>query len=227
MTRNWENEFSQWSRPPSRTENERCENAVKAVRNAISKSDKLKNRGLKVFTHGSYRNRVNVRQDSDIDVGVLCNESLFRFLPAGTTDETFGLVPATYHYGQFKGELEEALTEHFGYGAVHRGNKAIDVRENSYHVEADVAPFFEYRHYWEAEVTYAEWPYVLITADRSTTTPSIYSIAAQRSRSTLRTGPLKTKKPIVPTKASCGFSRNYATKWTRPPFLRRSRSLGF
>lgn len=150
MTRNWENEFSRWSRPPSRTEDERCENAVKAVRDAISKSDKLKNRGLKVFTHGSYRNRVNVRQDSDIDVGVLCNESLFRFLPAGTTDETFGLVPATYHYGQFKGELEEALTEHFGYGAVHRGNKAIDVRENSYHVEADVAPFFEYRHYWES-----------------------------------------------------------------------------
>lgn len=150
MTRNWENEFNQWARPPSKTEDERCENAVKAVRNAISKSDKLKDRSLKVFTHGSYRNRVNVRQDSDIDVGVLCNESLFRFLPAGTNDETFGLVPATYHYDQFKDELEEALAEHFGYGVVHRGNKAIDVRENSYHVEADVAPFFEYRHYWES-----------------------------------------------------------------------------
>lgn len=149
MTRNWENEFSQWARPPSRTENERCENAVKAVRNAIAKSDKLKDRSLKVFPHGSYHNRVNVRQDSDVDIGVLCDESFFRLLPEGTTAATFGITPATYHYGQFKDELEEALVVHFGGGTVHRGNKAIDVRENSYHVEADVAPFFEYRHYYK------------------------------------------------------------------------------
>ena len=149
MTRNWENEFSQWSRPPSRTEDERCENAVKAVRDAIAKSDKLNNRDLKVFTHGSYRNSVNVRQDSDIDVGVLCNDSFFYFLPEGTTEETFGLDPASYKYTQFKDELVEALVVHFEGGAVRRGNKAIDVRENSYHVEADVAPFFGYRHYYK------------------------------------------------------------------------------
>ena len=32
---------------------------------------------------------------------------------------------------------------------MYRGNKAFDVRENTYHVEADVAPFFEYRRYWD------------------------------------------------------------------------------
>ena len=148
MNRNWENEFSQWARPPGKTEDQRCENAIKAIRNAIAKSDKLKDRRLKVFTQGSYRNRVNVRQDSDVDVGVLCDESLFHFLPEGTTDKTFGIPPATYHYDQFKNELEEALVVHFGWGTVRRGNKAIDVRENSYHVEADVAPFFGYRHYY-------------------------------------------------------------------------------
>ncbi len=148
--RNWENEFSQWARPPGKTEDERCENAIKAIRNAIAKSDKLKNRSLMVFPHGSYRNRVNVRQDSDVDVGVLCYESFFYHLPEGTTNETFGFsVPAEYGYTQFKNELVEALAEHFGSGAVRRGNKAIDVRENTYHVEADVAPFFEYRHYSE------------------------------------------------------------------------------
>ena len=148
MTRNWENDFSQWARPPAKTEDERCENAIKAVRNAIAKSDKLKNRKLTVFPHGSYRNRVNVRQDSDVDVGVLCNESFFYHLPEGTTNETFGFsVPAIYGYSQYKEELAEALSEHFGYVAVQRGNKAIDVNENTYRVEADVAPFFEYRHY--------------------------------------------------------------------------------
>ena len=147
--RNWENEFSQWARPPGKTENERCENAIKAVREAIAKSDKLKDRNLTVFPHGSYHNRVNVRQDSDVDVGVLYDESFFHHLPKGTTDATFGLTPAIYHYAQFKNELEEALTEHFGYGTVRRGNKAIDVRENEYQVEADVVPFFEYRHYYK------------------------------------------------------------------------------
>ena len=44
MIRNWENEFSQWARPPGKTEDERCENAIKTIRNAINKSDKLKNR---------------------------------------------------------------------------------------------------------------------------------------------------------------------------------------
>ncbi len=43
----------------------------------------------------------------------------------------------------------EALVEYFGSGAIRRGNKAIDVRENTYHVEADVAPLFVYRHYLE------------------------------------------------------------------------------
>ncbi len=147
MNRNWENEFSQWARPPDKTEDQRCENAIKAIRNAIAKSDKLKDRNLKVFTQGSYRNRVNVRQDSDVDVGVLYNEAFFYTLPEGTTKETLGIAPADYKYTQFKNELEEALIMYFGHEAVRRGNKAIDVRENSYHVEADVAPFFEYRHY--------------------------------------------------------------------------------
>ncbi len=147
--RNWENEFSQWARPPGKTEDERCENAIKAIRNAIAKSDKLKNRSLTVFPHGSYRNRVNVRQDSDVDVGVLCDETFYYHLPYGTTKATFGITPATYDYAQFKEELVEALADHFGSGAVRRGNKAIDVRENTYHVEADVAPLFEYRHYSE------------------------------------------------------------------------------
>jgi hypothetical protein len=37
------------------------------------------------------------------------------------------------------------LRSYFGANAVARGNKAFDVRETSYHVEADVSPFFEHR----------------------------------------------------------------------------------
>ena len=81
--------------------------------------------------------------------GFFATGSFFAFYPKGTTRETFGNSPAKYGYAQFKNELEEALIAHFGSDAIHRGNKAIDIRENSYHVEADVAPFFEYRHYYK------------------------------------------------------------------------------
>lgn len=67
-------------------------------------------------------------------------------LPEGYTREQFGLnTPASYHYAQFKDDVEEALVSYFGRVDVRRGNKAFDVRANTYRVDADVAPFFEYR----------------------------------------------------------------------------------
>ena len=150
MARDWETTFGQWAKPPGKTEQQRCDNAVKAIRNAVSKSEDLWNRNIRVFVQGSYRNNVNVRRDSDVDVGVLCFDSFYPTYPEGLTAKSFEHSDATYHYGTFKQELFTALVSHFGADAVHRGNKAIDVRENSYHVEADVAPFFEHRRYVDA-----------------------------------------------------------------------------
>jgi len=59
----------------------------------------------------------------------------------------FGIDPATYQYDQFKEEVGRALIAYFGRNSVRRGNKAFDITENSYHVEADVAPFFEHHRY--------------------------------------------------------------------------------
>ncbi len=59
----------------------------------------------------------------------------------------FRIVPATYGFNQFKDELEVALVAHFGRSAVARGNKAFDIKANTYRVEADVVPFFEFREY--------------------------------------------------------------------------------
>ena len=127
----WEEVFSEWAKAPGKTEKARCDNAVSAVRNAVNNSPKLKHRGVKVFPQGSYRNRVNVRQDSDVDVGVLCYDSYFYRYPPGVTDAHVGNTdpPASYTYRQFKDDLEEALVAHFGRSAVKRGNKALDVHE--------------------------------------------------------------------------------------------------
>ncbi len=157
-----EKQFSRWAKPPSRTERERCENAIRAVRNAIAGSDALRKRQLKVFLQGSYRNRVNVRQDSDVDVGILCYDTFIPSYPPGTDHATFGVSPATYHYHQYKHDIHMALAAHFGSNAVRRGNKAFDIQQNSYRVEADVAPFFEHRHYWMNQSAWGYWGGVVL-----------------------------------------------------------------
>lgn len=143
MARDWESIFRSWASPPGKTEQDRCENAEKAIKNAIAASSQLNKRNIKVFTQGSYRNNTNVRQDSDVDIGILCTDTFFH----GQLPEGLKFSDATYHYSQFKNEVEEALVNHFGRSAVKRGNKAFDIKENSYHVDADVAPFFEHRRY--------------------------------------------------------------------------------
>jgi predicted nucleotidyltransferase len=147
MARDWEAQFREWAKPPGKTEQERCDNAVSAIRNAIKASDKLNRRDITFFVQGSYRNNTNVRKDSDVDVGILCKDVFYTDLPEGLTDADLGFSDAAYKYAQFKNEVEEALASYFGRAAVKRGNKAIDVHETTYHVEADVAPFFEHRRY--------------------------------------------------------------------------------
>lgn len=155
MARDWEQQFRVWAKPPGKTEQERCDNAASAIRNAIKASDKLSARSVSVFAHGSYRNNTNVRKESDVDIGIVCTNSFFHDLPEGTTPETFGIIPATYNYEQYKNEVEKALVDYFGRSAVKRGNKAFDVHETSYHVAADVAAFFEHRRY-HTDGTYLE-----------------------------------------------------------------------
>jgi len=143
----WEDKFRSWAQSPSQSETKRAENAERMVRDAINASQKLQARQIKVIRQGSYRNRTNVRSESDVDIGVVCYDTFFGDYPPGTTRESFGNMPATYLYAQFKAEVGEALSAHFGQAAVKRGNKAFDVKENTYHLEADVAPFFEHRRY--------------------------------------------------------------------------------
>ena len=151
MTRDWEGIFSTWAQSPAKTEEQRSENAIRGIRNAISHSSKLKQRSLKVFTQGSYRNHVNVRHDSDVDVGVMLYQYFLSQVPEGKTKADYGIEDVGYSFKQFKDELEEALVDYFGRAAVRRGNKAFNILENSYHVEADVVPLFEFRQYWNRD----------------------------------------------------------------------------
>ena len=149
MGRDWETVFSSWAQGPSQTEQQKAENAERQIRQAIGASPKLNARDIKVFTQGSYRNRVNVRRDSDVDIGVLCYDTYFPEYPDDNVKALLESrkIPATYDYATFKNEIEEALVERFGRASVTRGKKSFDIKANTYRVEADVAAFFEHRRY--------------------------------------------------------------------------------
>jgi predicted nucleotidyltransferase len=149
MSRDWETTFGFWGRSPSQTQQDKAENAVRAVREAISASNALKSRSIDVFVQGSYANRTNVRQDSDVDICVCYTDAWFSdySLSEGLTQADLGHVDGTYLYDNFKDDVGAALVAYFGKGSVSRGKKAFDVHANSYRIDADVVPAFEHRRY--------------------------------------------------------------------------------
>src|SRR5699024_1140537 len=125
------------------------EHAEKQIKEAIRDSEKLRSKDIIVFTQGSYRNRVNVKKDSDVDVGVLCYDTFFPDYPDDNVKSKLekSFSSSNYTYKLFKNDVENALITRFGRESVKRSNKAFDIKSNSYRVEADVASFFEHRRY--------------------------------------------------------------------------------
>lgn len=143
----WEDQFATWAQAPSQTESDKIAHAVTAIGSALDADDKLRPL-TKVFVQGSYRNRVNVRQDSDVDVGVLYTGStILCAYPPGMGGADFGLADATYGYVEFKNDLDAALTRYFGANKVTRGPKAFDIHENTYRIDADAVPLMVHRRY--------------------------------------------------------------------------------
>jgi hypothetical protein len=63
------------------------------------------------------------------------------------TASEFGNSCGGYNYSEFKNEVEKSLVAYFGKDSLTRGNKAFDLHENTYRIDADVVPTFEHRRY--------------------------------------------------------------------------------
>ena len=157
--RQWEDIFSSWANPPSDAEKQRCANAVTAVQKAIDASSKLSLHDIYVTPQGSFLNGTNVRLDSDVDLAVRCRSVYLTAYPTGVSDTSAGLVDAGYSYSEYKNDVQSALEAHFGRFNVHRGNKAFDINENTYRVDADAVACMLYREYyynWEGRLCFHE-----------------------------------------------------------------------
>ena len=167
----WETRFRAWAGGPGDTELERCENAERMIRKAIAASEALKDLDIEVFAQGSYKNVTNIPQESDVDVSACLCGPFFYEIPDGTKMSDFKIVPTEYSYDTYRQDVIDAISTYFGEDNVTPGNKAIRIHSNSYRVNADVVPSWEYREYYDvANPTWRRTGVKFISKDGKTIT---------------------------------------------------------
>ena len=142
-----EEQLSRWAKAPSETDESKCQNAVSKITEVIK--NKFGN-DVSIFLQGSYRNRTNVKQDSDVDIVVLHEGYYFSDVGGlSEPDKTAywkDFVGSDYTFSQFKSDIHNLLVNTFG-TAVTRKNKCIRVDGNNYRVNADVVPCFVHKRF--------------------------------------------------------------------------------
>jgi hypothetical protein len=143
-----EDTLSNWTRPPSDTEESKLSNSERIIKETINEDATLSGKSIEVFGQGSYANDTNIRLNSDIDINVRYTGGFYFDLPPNTSKEDFGINSlTTYSLEQFKNEVQSALINKFNRESVVRRNKCITVLGNSYRIETDVVPTWNYRRY--------------------------------------------------------------------------------
>lgn len=143
-----EDQLTTWAKPPSETEEDKCRNAVDRITSAIR--GKFGDR-VSIFLQGSYKNRTNVRKDSDVDIVVRHDGYFFHDIDGLSPEDKqiyeAGRSPSNYYFSQYKNDIQSLLEVEFDYGEVERKNKCIRVNGNSYRVNADVVPCYQHKRF--------------------------------------------------------------------------------
>ena len=144
---NIEDILFRWAQAPSETEEGKCANAVRGITDAIKNDRRLAGKDVRTLRQGSYRNRTNVKKESDVDIVVCLYDSFFDDGLSEDDKKILGITNSTYTYGQFKNDIQQILIDNFGNSMVERKNKCIVVKGNDYRIDADVTPCLEHRRY--------------------------------------------------------------------------------
>lgn len=147
----WTPRFRTWAEPLSNSEDQKCQNAESIIRSALDGHSEPDGLDLSVFAQGSYKANTNVRTESDVDICVRCSNTFYYDpLPLGLVASNIGIYPATLDFVTYKSKIERALYNRFTIHGVKVGDKAFNVKENTYRINVDVVPTFEYRkYYWQ------------------------------------------------------------------------------
>lgn len=125
--------------------------AYDQIKDALVGNPMLKHVSFTPYLQGSYSNKTNIKEDSDIDV-VIEMTSTFR----GETSSLNQYELSEYHrffsnsqytYNQFRADVLSTLIKEFGQNNVENHNKCIKVLGNNSRLNADVVPAMRYRKY--------------------------------------------------------------------------------
>lgn len=147
MARFSEESFNNWNKPASESEEQRISNALKMIKDAINSYADLRNKNIDIFVQGSYANNTNVRANSDIDVCIMLKDTFNDKYPDGLTREYYGFQSSSYQFATYRQSVIKALANKFGNDNIIQGNKSIKINSNSYRIETDAVPSFQYRNY--------------------------------------------------------------------------------
>ena len=142
-----EQTLDNWRKPPSENEEQKISNAISMIKDAVKAHDKLKDKNIEFVIQGSYGNNTNVKLDSDIDVCAMLKDTFYSEYREGATDKDYGFTDGGNSFDDYKGWVIEAMINKFRHQHVTTGNKSIEIRSNTYRVQADVVPAFQYRNY--------------------------------------------------------------------------------
>ena len=142
-----EQTLQNWTAPLSQTEEQRAENTIKMIRDAINSCNDLKYKDIDIFIQGSYANNTNVRSESDVDVCVMLRDTFHTVYAQGKGREDYGFSASNFTFQEYRDLVKKALQDKFRTEYVYDGNKSLKINENTYHVKADVVPSFQLRNY--------------------------------------------------------------------------------
>lgn len=166
-----EKQICKMASPISQSEDEKCKNAIRMVRDAMKKLNytddgkdirsyiaesysyaldlrqQYNGKKITLLVQGSYANKTNIPAESDVDVAVILESTFVTKYRTGVTDSNYGFTDGTFSVSELKDEVQKALNQHFGYRGVERHDKCIKVTGNTYRVDADVVPAYRHRDY--------------------------------------------------------------------------------
>lgn len=141
-----EDQLINWTKPASDTEEQKANNAISMVAEAIDDYNwgHYSLAKPKVLLKGSYKSNTNVRLDSDVDLYVLFESHCYTI----TSDQDI----SRSHIGgsgitcdDLRNHVWPALKAKFG-DYVAPGNKAFKIHSSTYRVDADVSTFVKAYH---------------------------------------------------------------------------------
>ncbi len=166
-----EKQLSKMASPISQSEDEKCKNAIRMVRDAMKNLNytddgddirsyisetysyaldlrqKYTNKKITLLVQGSYANKTNIPTESDVDVAVILESTFVPQYREGVSGLDYNFSDGTFSVSELKDEVQKALNQHFGYQGVERHDKSIKVIGNTYRVDADVVPAYRFRDY--------------------------------------------------------------------------------